>query len=312
MRGKCVDSQSQTFPDRRPATAPIVWICRLLLFGGLLGVAIQGDPLARAIAIAGMLFGALGDRDGLARHIVRMLGFVLAAVLAPAFGPRVGQAAAAALGSATPYAGMFGVIGLALLTVLVIGFLGRLIGAALRRQRALGSADRILGGALGAAEGALVVAAFCWGVGVMREPLSSGPPSDPAAPAPVLVRGMQSMLDLLDTTPTGRALAAHNPLQDVPILTDAAETLEALADPRRQAALAEAPAWKSFCDNPAVQRHLENFRNDPALKAAAESRDISRILSSRALAQMAADPEVYAAVSQHWEALRAAVHEAPK
>lgn len=303
-------ARPMTFSDR-PRTPAAVWVYRLLLFGGLAAVMVKGDTLARALAIAAFALGVMGDRDGFARHMVRMVGFALAFLLAPALGPIAGQAAASALGSSTPYASGFGVAGVGLITVILVGWMGASIGRALRsRGGAFGAADRMLGATLGAAEGALAVAAFCWGLSLMREPLTDGVARAQVENPPALVRGVTSALNLLDTTPTGRALTAHNPLRDVTFVNDTARALAALSDPQASAALAESPEWNNFCAAPAIQRHLEAFREDPDLRQAAETRDLGVLLRSRAVREMAADPQVLSALTEHWDSLQRMLRQA--
>jgi len=294
-------------PDPLAGTAAFLWSFRLCIYGLLVAAFVYGGPIVRVGAAGAALFALTGDRAGALRQLVNLAGLPITLTIAANWGPALGDELLRHVSMAPPLARWLAGAGVVALGLLITSVLGRLVTRYTRERRYLYVLNRTGGALLGVTEGAMLAAALCW-TSALFGPALSLYAQNLADKAPVLARIFAYLDDggaWLRTDPTSTWLLDHNVLAEVPMLQTTAAVAEVTGDTATFWALVDSRAMKDLLAEPAVRRHLDAIRNDPALKAAVASRDVSAILRSPHFDAALADDELGRVVARHWPALQA-------
>ncbi|MGE0480846.1 MAG: CvpA family protein [Phycisphaerae bacterium] len=296
-------------PRRRSATPGWVWTVRAVLFTLLFAAAVFGGPVVRVAAIAAGVFALWGDRDGCARHALRIAGFGLAVGLAPrAAGPAT-NLLAHFFGLTPAHAQLGGVVGTGAAILLAIAILSSVVNRLIRLNATMVAANRVTGALFGVGEGALLVATVCWFAHTFEQPLAAMASRIDAESFPVQ-KALVSTLDRVrcETArdPLGPWLLSLNPLARIRAVDDARNVATVAADPQAAQLLADDPRMAAFFELPVVRRHVEAFRHDDSIREAAKRKDMMAIMASPQFTALLTDAELRAALCDRWPELSAA------
>jgi hypothetical protein len=259
------------------------------------------------------VIGAIVDLQGGFRHVLGIAALVAVFFMAPSVGPAIGQLIGGQwLGLSVAAAGLLGTL---VFATLIVGGVTIFAGGwrrRLRRNRHFRGLDHIAGGLLGAGEGAALVAAGCWLLTSFAEPLellqqrlyvvgSSSPVMRQVA------HGLGQLSTSVRNDRTGQWLAAHNPLERMPIVQAGHMAVDFAADPSRVFEALESGKLAELAELPEVKRHLAAFEQDAALQRALEERDVDAILSNRTVRAMLDDDDLQRAILDHRGEIRAAL-----
>jgi len=298
-----------TINDPLTGTAAFMWTWRLCILGLLAIAGGLGGPFVRLTAVAAALFALLGDRAGLVRAALRLVALVLASVLAAMFGKLLGQWASARLGVPLSLAGTLGGGAIGIMTLIILGIIGRTLTKALRRYRYLYVLNRTAGSLFGLAEGSIIVVALWWALNLFGSAIylssDSLRISQPQL-AQLLGRLNQIRVALLDD-PAARLVTRVNPLERIPLVSTVVAAAEISADTELFWQAYDQGCFEEFMAMPVVRRHVDAFRADSAIRRALEEHDVATLLRSGQLANALADDELCAAVAAKWPEARARI-----
>lgn len=300
--------------SRTARSGPVVWLWRALLYGGLALLWYQGQPVTRAVAAAALIVAALGDRDGLARHVIRMVGVAVAGIGALLLGGELAELLEPTLDLSYLSARLLGFVGVFIGIILVVGAVGGWASRALRRRPVLGGLDRMAGSGFGALEGALIVSGIVWTAALFEKPMQEAlarlPIDSPGSASADVYEGVQRFYAALDTDPVGRQLVAANPLPRISFVQDAGGVLAALSDREMLMSAPELEPFRELAQRPEVQRHVQAIREDPGLREAIQRMSVREIVAHPRVAEMLDDRELFAVVSANWDELWGALAQA--
>jgi hypothetical protein len=281
------------------------------LYGGLLLTAYLGGPALRLAALLAALLIPLCDWSGLLRHSLYLGGAIAGGISASLLAGAAGGVLAVVVG---PLLGLLGGIlvagGAPLLLAIAIG---RRLQRGLGRHRYLYVVNHAGGALCGVLEGFALALVTTWLLSLF------GPTLQLTALrfAPTHPR-MAAVLAYLDQL--GQSLAAGdtlgawcervNPLRDLPQLVAVAAAAECSADREAFWQAWDDGVFNDLLDEPAIQRHYCKFAENPRLREAVKTHDMTALLSSGEFADALADDELCQAVAKHWPEIRARVGEA--
>ncbi|MCA9243723.1 MAG: CvpA family protein [Phycisphaerales bacterium] len=294
-------------PRSPRAWTMLAWGFRLVVYLAIATAFAYGGPVLRIAAGLGLVFSLWADIEGAARHILRLALATGAIVALPWVTPKMSSLVAGQLGGSamSPWNLVGGFVASMLLITLagaIVGWVGRRFSRWINRVAPLAQANRAIGSLLGACEGGLVVAAAIWAIGLVDAPLSAFASTNEERPA--VIDTLLTVRDAIANDPAGRYIQQMNPLPDIPMLGTIQNMAEVASNPEAMAEFIDGPAMRSVLESPALQRHLERFRNDPKLRKAVEERDFAAITSSPAFAELMSDQAVFTALTERWEDLR--------
>lgn len=296
-------------PRRRSATPGWVWTVRAVLFTLLFAAAVLGGPVVRAAAIMAGVFALWGDRDGCARHALRIAGCGLAVSLAPRAAGPVSHLLTQSLALTPAHAQIGGVVGAGAAILLAIAILSSVVNRLIRMSTTMVAANRVTGAFFGVGEGALLVATVCWFAHTFQQPLAAMASRINADSFPVQ-KALVSTLDHVRAEtardPVGPWLLSINPLARIRAVDDARNVAAVAADPRAAQLLADDPRMAAFFELPVVRRHVEAFRHDDSIREAAKRKDMMAIMASPQFTALLTDAELRAAFCDRWPELSAA------
>jgi uncharacterized membrane protein required for colicin V production len=275
-----------------------VWVFRVVLFASLITAFVVGGPVARVAAVSAAVFAFFGDLDGGVRHTLRVVGLGVAIWLAPGLGGPIGGWIASQFAVPVLLAKALGTLTAGIGVLIGIGLLGRFARRFTRRRRRLNAFDRVFGGAVGAAEGALLIAAGCWALAILEEPLRLMRyqfAQDHRSPSSIrwMVQRLDDFNAVVRRDPTGRMVRSVNPLPDIPAVRAIQQVAEVVAEPETLTALVQSRELREIAQLPVVKKHLDAIQNDQKLKSALENRDFATVLKSPQWSAMLNDPELF-------------------
>ena len=293
-------------------TPGFVWVFRLVLFGSLTAAFMFGGPVARVAAVSAAIFAFFGDLDGGVRHTLRVVGLGVAIWLAPGLGGPIGGWLASQFAVPVLLARALGTLAAGIGVLIGIGLFGRFVRSFTQRRRRLNAFDRVLGGAVGAAEGALFIAVGCWALAIFEEPLrlmryqfarDHGSSSSIAW----MVQRLDDFNAVVRRDPTGRLVRSVNPLPDIPAVQAIQQVAEVVAEPETLSALMQSRELREISQLPVVKKHLDAIRNDQKLKRALENRDFATVLRSPQWSAMLNDRELFDTIMSRAADIRSAM-----
>ncbi|MCG3127153.1 MAG: hypothetical protein CHACPFDD_02011 [Phycisphaerae bacterium] len=285
---------------------------RLLLAAALAAALLLGGPLVRIAAGAGLVFAFFADRAGAVRHLAQMSSLAVAIAAAPTAVRHLTPLVTRYTGLSDIYAAVL-VFGTSTVLILgVIAGLGGVIGRKLRQCRVLGALDRAAGGVVGVAEGALFVAALYWCLAIFAQPLEHlkrRAEAQGIGPVVSMLSAVERCGQQIAADPVARYVAEANPLTQLSVVQFAQRAVELASDPEQMKALAHDARVKRFLENPVVEQHVQNLRDDAELRAALKSGNLPAIVRNQRFSALLADAELRQAVEAHYPSLWAAVIE---
>lgn len=287
-----------------------VWVYRIMLFLALGAAAAIGGPVVAPMAIAAAFFSIWADREGALRHGIRLGGFALAVAAAPLLGILVGNLLSTSFGAPKGLASAGSVLVIGIVILFVAGLLGRRWSKPLRAKRVAGAVDRVLGSAMGAAEGALLVAVFFWTVSAFSSPLHRLNEQAAAGPAyaPLkLISLLDTANDRLATDRAGQVIVRNNPLPKVGAIHAMQDIAEVASDRDAMGELMDKENFDALLAEPAIAPYIDRIQADPQLRQAVEDRDVAAIMQSQPVLDMLADRAVYDTLMRRIRELRRAV-----
>lgn len=295
--------------QRTPGFVPVF---RVVLFASLIAAFVVGGPVARVAAVSAAIFAVFGDLDGGVRHTLRVVGLGVAIWLAPGLGAPIGEWLASQFAVPVLLAKVVGTLAAGIGVLIGIGLLGRFVRGFTRRRPRLYGFDRVFGGAVGAAEGALLIAAGCWTLAIFEEPLRLMRyqfAQDHTAPSSIrwMVQRLDDFNAVVRRDPTGRLVRRVNPLPDMPVVQVIQQVAEVVAEPEVFSALVQSPELREISQLPVVKKHLDAIQNDQKLKSALENRDFATVLQSPQWLAMLNDRELFDTIMSRAADIRSAM-----
>lgn len=296
----------------RPRTPAWLWLHRLCLVGVLVYAYVEGGPIVRAAAISCGVLGLIGDRDGATGHLLRWAALAAATVVAAYLGPPLAIVGAAWMGISQMAAALLGPLVVGVAAFWLFGRAGVHARRRLRRRPLAGALDRMGGSLVGSAEGALLVAGLCWALAVLDPGprIARAAAARPDGAAPAWLASIGALAEQMEHEPVGRVLMAHNPLQGAAWGDSLRDAFAVLTDPGALSHMMDSEEINAFASQPAIKRHVDAFYADAELRRAVEQRDLTKLMWSAPFQSMISDPEVFAALKEHWPTLTQAVQSA--
>lgn len=291
--------------DGRHFASAILWVFRLALCATAGWALYAGGALQQAVATGVLLLGLLGERMGAVRQILHLVALPLAMFVGFVVGWPLGISLGPALGLMPPLAGTFGALMLAVVTIGVTSLVAGGLSRAAARYWLTHVLNRVGGGVVGMTTGGLLVLTACWLLAIFGPSLARQAQAvqlQQPQLAAVLTQVGRAHAALADD-PAARWAEQHNVLRRVQPVMTAAALSEVAAEPTLfcelvRGDLAELDAL------PHLQRYVERFQTDAALKRAVQQRDLEAILSNAHIHAALRDEELCKEILAHWHELK--------
>lgn len=269
-------------PDQHASAAETrVIVITLAVVGGALVLAglVFGEPITK---IAVVLI-ALTSLQGAWRGAIETIGFAVALLLSALLAFPLGRmiedtvASAAGVGGLTKRSISVGVAAIAVLLVTAIA--ASIAGRSLKKKSYPWMRhDHLIGAGLGLAEGLLIVMLVVWGLTAL-EPIArnrlaqaqADHEADPSVPeSHALAQAVVSLGESASRSAFGSVAAIANPIANAGVIQLADDYMAVALDREALAHFLESDAARELQDHPAVQRALQQLREDPEIRTAIE------------------------------------------
>lgn len=286
----------------------------VLIGAALIALALLGGPVARAAAACAAGGATWGMMNGGMRHLARWLVAASALFVIALAGPA--GAAALAAQSGLPSWLSLGIVAIGIWVVMAVA--SRVILNAVRRGWVRGrpvrsAIDRVIGTAVGATEGLLIVALFFWTLQVFDAPLrtlrAQAPPGSPPALSWALDR-IDACRRAAESDAVAQPLLQTNPLKHLSWVQQTHLIAAALASPESLQRLIDDPRVRDLVQEPLVRERLKIFTEEGPLNSALKQRNIAAVLGDARVRALLADEELIQMLHQHLPDLLAAVADA--
>jgi len=242
------------------------------------------------LALMSLLF-VLGLISGFLSQVIKIAALVAACLLASPLSPYAKELLMKKMEVDSLFGDMLSLFLAWLASYVVLIIVGSIIARIIRgSSKSLKFLDRVLGGALGALKGALIVYLVVCAILMFREPLESIVPSEYLDLEESQVAAFAKDNNIL----TRLDLPSAESLKEIPAARNLGEIVNALGNEEQKEALARDPGVKKILRTPAFQK----LKEDPELLRAVSEKDFSAILQNENVRRVFNDPEIRKLLSE--------------